>query len=103
MDQLATAPAEATMVGKHCVVRTFTAGVHLGEVVAKNGTNVVLKDARRLWKWNGAFTLSEVAAKGVSKAGSRIAVSLPLIELTEAVELIPTTEEARATYDAVHE
>lgn len=95
--------AAPSMVGQHCVVRTFSAGVHIGEVAAKEGTNVLLRNARRLWKWNGAFTLSEVATKGVSKQGSRMAVSLPLIELTEAVELIPTTEEARATFDAIHE
>ncbi len=91
-----------SLVGQHCVVRTFSAGVHLGEVVSKDGKSVVLKDARRLWRWQGAFTLSEVATKGVSKT-SRIAVAVPVIELTEAIELIPTSEEARATFDACHE
>ena len=92
-----------TLIGQHCVVRTYTAGVHIGEVVAKDGTNVLLKDARRLWSWKGAFTLSEVATDGVSKTGSRISVALPLIELTQAIELIPTTEKARTKFDAVHE
>jgi hypothetical protein len=100
----ATAAAPTTsLVGRHCVVRTYSAGVHIGEVLAKDGTNVLLKDARRLWKWNGAFTLSEVAQAGISKAGSRLAVAVPLIELTEAVELIPTSEAARAAFDLVHE
>ena len=98
-----TAEATTTLVGRHCVVRTYSAGVHIGEVLAKDGTNVLLKDARRLWKWNGAFTLSEVAQSGISKAGSRLAVAVPLIELTEAVELIPTSEAARAAFDQVHE
>lgn len=91
-----------TIIGQHCVVRTYSAGVHLGEVVSRDGKSVVLKDARRLWRWQGAFTLSEVAIKGVSKT-SRIAVALPVIELTEAIELIPTSAEARATFDACHE
>ena len=95
--------APTSAVGQHCVVRTYSAGVHLGVVVSRDGTHVVLRNARRLWKWNGAFTLSEVATKGVSKSGSRIAVAVPLIELTEAVELIPTTEAARASFEAVHE
>lgn len=92
-----------SLVGTHCVVRTYSAGVHLGVVASHDGKAVVLNDARRLWKWNGAFTLSEVATKGVAKNGSRIAVALPVIHLTEAIELIPTTEEARASFDAVHE
>lgn len=103
MLETAAHDVRTTMIGKHCVVRTYSAGVHLGEVVGREGTAVLLKDARRLWKWNGAFTLSEVASKGVSKTGSRIAVSVPLMELTEAVEIIPTTEAARATFDVVHE
>jgi hypothetical protein len=95
--------AGSTLLGQHVIVRTFSAGVHMGELVAKDGTNVLLKDARRLWKWNGAFTLSEVATAGVSKSGSRIAVSVPLIELTQAVEIIPTSEAARAKFDVIHE
>jgi hypothetical protein len=90
-------------VGKHVVVRTYSAGVHLGELVSRDGTYVLLRNARRLWKWNGAFTLSEVATTGVRKTGSRIAVALPEIELTQAIEIFPTTAEARATFDAVHE
>lgn len=92
-----------TSLGKHCVVRTYSAGVHLGIVDQKEGTNVVLRDARRLWKWNGAFTLNEVAAKGVSKAGSRISDPVPFIELTEAVEIIPTSLAAQETFEAVRE
>ena len=91
------------LIGKHCVVRTYSAGVHLGTLAAREGTNVLLQDARRLWKWNGAFTLSEVATTGISKSGSRIAAAVPLMELTQAVEIIPTTEAARDTFERVHE
>jgi hypothetical protein len=100
--KMATAP-EHSLLGKHVVVRTYSAGVHIGELAEKDGTSVVLKSARRLWKWSGAFTLSEVATAGISKHGSRMSVAVPVIELTEAIELIPTTPEARATFDAVHE
>jgi hypothetical protein len=96
-------PMTIGMIGKHCVVRTYSAGVHLGTLMHLNGTNVVLKDSRRLWRWKGAFTLSEVATKGVDKDGSRISCAVPMIDLTEAIELIPTSEEARATFDEIHE
>lgn len=94
--------SESPMVGQHCVVRTYSAGVHLGTVVSKDGKNVVLNSARRLWQWRGAFTLNEVATKGVAKT-SRIAAPVSTIELTEAIELIPTTDEARASFDACSE
>lgn len=90
------------LIGQHCVVRTYSAGVHLGVVASRDGREVTLTAARRLWRWQGAFTLSEVATKGVSKA-SRISAPVDTIVLTEAIEFIPTTEEARTTFDACHE
>jgi hypothetical protein len=91
------------VLGKHCVIRTYSAGVHLGTVVSHSGKEVLLKDARRLWKWVGAFTLNEVAAAGVKKDGSRIAAPVSELLLTEAIEIIPTTETARASYEACRE
>jgi hypothetical protein len=102
LDRTIATGSASPMIGQHCVVRTYSAGVHLGEVVSKDGKNVVLKDARRLWHWKGAFTLNAVAQEGV-KTGSRISVAVPTLELTEAIELIPTTEAARASFDAIHE
>jgi hypothetical protein len=100
-----TIPAAETspMVGQHCVVRTFTAGVHIGRVMSLSGTQIILEDARRLWKWSGAFTLSEVATAGIDPKNSRMAVALPVILLTEATEIIPTTEAARKTFEKTHE
>ena len=92
------------MIGRHVIARTFTAGVHIGTVVGQHGEETyILKDARRLWKWEGAFTLSEVATAGVLTKGSRIAIAVPEILLTNVTELIPTTEAARKTFEAVNE
>jgi hypothetical protein len=90
-------------INQHVLVRTFSAGVHIGVLVTKEGTNVVLRDSRRIWKWNGAFTLSEVATTGIKKVGSRLSVSVPVIELTQAIEIIPTSHAAQASYEAIHE
>jgi ferredoxin-fold anticodon binding domain-containing protein len=91
-----------SMIGKHCLVRTYSAGVHIGIVETINGTEVFLKNSRRIWRWEGAFTLSEVATKGVKKT-SRIAIEIPEILLTQAIEIIPTTEAAQGTFAECHE
>lgn len=39
---------------KEVIVRTYSAGVHVGELVSHKGTEVTLKNARRIWKWVGA-------------------------------------------------
>ena len=99
----ATSSHPSQLLGQRVVVRTYSAGVHIGILLAKDGENVLLKDSRRLWKWAGAFTLSEVARFGIKKTDSRMACSVPLIELTNANEIIPTSEKARASFEHVHE
>ena len=79
--------------GKYCVVRTYSAGVHVGVVKSQNGKESVLSDARRIWYWTGAFTLSAVAVSGVGH-NSKISVAVPEILLTEAIEIIPCSEAA---------
>jgi len=81
------------MIGKYCVIRTYSAGVHVGEVVSHSGTEVELKDARRIWRWEGANTLHEIALRGVG-AGSKVSDEVPSIVLTEAIEIIPCADAA---------
>lgn len=40
------------------IVRTYSAGVFAGEIESRNGREVVMKNARRLWYWDGAASLS---------------------------------------------
>ena len=80
------------LVGKVCVVRTYSAGVHIGEIVSISGTECELKNAQRLFSWKGAFTLSEVANIGVSPE-SRFAKPTA-IYLSQSIEYIPATAQA---------
>lgn len=74
------------------IVRCRNAGVHIGTLESRANGVVRLSKANRLWSWGGAFTLSEVAMRGVSTA--RIACELPFIDLTESdvCEVIPIAE-----------
>ena len=81
------------MIGKKVIVRTHSAGVHFGTLAEKEGKEVVLRGARRIWYWEGAFTLSAVAVSGVGR-GSKLSVLTQEILLTEAIEIIPCSEEA---------
>ncbi len=83
------------IIGRFCVVRTYSAGVHMGIVVETADTAAMLKDARRLHRWRGANTLNEVALHGVDKEYSHISEAVPVILLTQVIEIIPTTEVAR--------
>ena len=83
----------AKPAGPLTLVRTFSAGVHVGELVSEPGKLVTLKNARRIWRWRGANTLNEIAVEGVNrKENTRISKPVPEITLTEVIELIPVAE-----------
>ena len=78
------------------IVRTYSAGVFAGYLESQDGKEVVLRQARRLWYWDGAASLSQLAMEGVSKPENcKLPCEVDSIILTEAVEVIPCTEEAR--------
>lgn len=76
------------------LVRTYSAGVHVGRLVKRNGLEIVLADAHRVWKWGGANTLHELSQKGGDTKITRISERVPEITLTEAVEIIGCSEAA---------
>lgn len=75
--------------GDEVIIRTFSAGVHIGTIKGRTGKEVTLTNARRLWSWSAAFTLNAVATKGVDRKNSRISKAVPEITLLEAIEIIP--------------
>ena len=85
---------EVQVIGDIVLVRTYSAGVHFGVLASRDGKEVVLKNARCLWSWQGACSLYQVAMDGVDMAKSKITVSVPHIELTEAIEVIPMSKAA---------
>jgi hypothetical protein len=82
------------------VVRTYGAGVHVGKLVSQKGQEVVLSDARRLWRWRGANTLNEVAIRGVEQDYTRLSEPVASITLPSAIEIITVAEAARASLTA---
>lgn len=84
------------------IVRTNTAGVHYGTLQNQDGTLVELTDTRRIWYWEGAFTLSALALNGPDAPEKcKFSVTIPSIILTEAVEIIPCSEAAIGIIEGV--
>lgn len=82
--------------GTHVIARTYSAGVFSGTLKSRNGKEAVLTEARRIWYWDGAASLSELATKGTSKPSNcKFPAPVSEVLLTEVIEIIPTTEAAR--------
>ena len=82
-------------IGKNVIIRTYSAGVWCGTLSQKSGNEVILTNARRLWRWWAAesISLSGVANFGIIEDKSLIAPKVDGVWL-EAIEIIPTTAKA---------
>ena len=88
--------------GQYVICRTYSAGVFAGILVSREGKEVELKDARRLWLWVGAASLSEMAMRGTSKpAECKFPVAVKSELLTECIELLAVSESARRNIEGV--
>ena len=80
----------------YVIVRTYSAGVFAGYLENRKGKEVKLSNARRLWYWDGAASLSQLAVDGVSKPKNcKFPIEVPIVELMEAIEILPVSEKAK--------
>jgi len=86
---------ESRFIGKVCMFRTYSAGVHFGELVEMQDKKAIVKDSRRVYYWEGACSLSQLSNDGSKNISScKIAQSLDEILLTEVIEVIPMRSKA---------
>jgi hypothetical protein len=90
------------MESKYVIVRTYSAGVFAGYLFSRNGQEVILKNARRLWYWTGAASLSQMAMEGTSSPSTcKFPCSVDQVELLQAIEILDCSENAKASIEAV--
>jgi len=87
------------------IIRTYSAGVHMGYLKAKESTlagmEVELIHTRRLYSWAGALTISELAGIGTSKPDQcKFTMIIPNIFLV-AIEIVPVTEDGFKSLNSV--
>lgn len=87
---------------QYCMVRTDSAGVFAGYIQERNGKEATLRNARRIWYWDGAASLSQLATDGTSKPENcKFPCEVDTVILTEVIEIIPITEKAKNSIDKV--
>ena len=82
-------------VGQEVIIRTYSAGVWFGRLKEKSGNEVILTEARRMWRWwaKESISLSGVALHGIKQEKSRIAGAVDSVWL-QAIEIIPISGKA---------
>lgn len=77
------------------IIRGDRSGVFYGEIAERNGQEVKIRNARRLWYWDGAASISQLALEGVTAPQNcKFTVTVDEITILDAIELIPCTEAA---------
>lgn len=91
-NQGATPELDTGMIGKKVIIRTYSAGVWFGELNKKSGTEVILKNARRMWRWCAAesVSLSAVSIHGINHSKSKICEAVEL-QWLDAIEITMCT------------
>lgn len=82
-------------IGKYVVIRTYSAGVHIGilDEYDANTKSCFLTETRRLYRWDKAFTLSTVADKGIA-GDSKLPAEQKEIYLERVIEIILCSKES---------
>ena len=84
------------------IVRCDKASVFAGNIKERDGREVTMTDARRIYYWSGAATLSQMAVDGVKyPENCKFAVPLDEIEVLDAVEIIPCSIKAEQSIKGV--
>ena len=84
------------------IVRTHSAGVFAGYIESRVGMEVVMRKARRLWRWSGAATLSQLAEEGTKSPEScKFPQEVDRVELLQAIEILGVTKKAQESIASV--
>ena len=84
------------------IVRTYSAGVFAGYLKSEKGQEVVLTNARRLWYWDGAASLSQLAMEGVKKPENcKFPCEVSEVKLLNATEILQVSEKAKQSIQEV--
>jgi hypothetical protein len=87
---------------KYVICRTYSAGVFAGYLESRVGQEVVLRNARRLWYWEGSASLSQMAEHGTSNPSTcKFPCEVSRVELLNAIEICDATKKAQDSIASV--
>ena len=93
---------ENIMENKYFIVRGDRSGVFFGKIVKREGREVEMAECRRLWYWDGAASLSQLALAGVKRPDNcKFTVTVPEATILDAIEIIPCSGAAVESINGV--
>ena len=88
----------------YVIVRGDRSGVFFGELKERSGQEVTLGNVRKLWYWDGACAVEQLARDGVSRPRNcKFTVTVEEMTITDAIQIIPCTDAAQKSISGVAE
>lgn len=89
---------------QYYIIRADKAGVFFGQIESRNGDEVTMRNVRRIWYWDGANSISQLAVDGTAKPNNcKFTVTVEQMTILGVIEIIPCTEKAAKSIMAVRE
>lgn len=80
---------------KYYIIRGDRSGVFFGNIKERNNQEVTITNCRRIWYWDGAASISQLALEGVKNPDNcKFTVTVPELTILDAIEIIPCSETA---------
>lgn len=87
---------------EYSIIRGDRSGVFAGYVKEREDNEVTIVNARRLWYWDGAASLSQLSQDGVSKPQNcKFPKEVAELLVLDAIEIIPATAKAQKSIASV--
>ena len=86
------------------IFRGDRSGVFFGELLEKNEREIKIGNCRRLWYWDGACSISEIAKIGTTKPHNcKFSVVVDELTILDCIEIIKCTDRAIEVIEGVPE
>ena len=80
---------------QYYIIRCSNAGVFFGKIKEKSANEVVMTDVRKLWYWDGACAVEQLAVDGTLKPKEcKFTVTVDEMSVMDPVQIIPCTDKA---------
>lgn len=90
------------MENKYYIIRGDRSGVFFGQIVSRSGQEVKLQNVRKLWYWDGACAVEQLAVDGVTNPNCcKFTVVVPEMVITDAIQILPCSDKARGILSEV--
>lgn len=89
-------------INQKCVFRGDRSGVFFGTLLEQEGEQVLIGNCRRLWYWEGANSLTDIANIGTTcPKNCKFTIATESMMITDCIEVLPCTEQAIKVLEGV--